>query len=40
MRKLLKVTEEAGKAQNSKSSNSMEVDSSSSEVPLSVARCL
>ncbi|KAL1833964.1 hypothetical protein DCAR_0104099 [Daucus carota subsp. sativus] len=38
MRKLLKVTEEAGKAQNSKSSNSMEVDSSSSEVSLSVAR--
>ncbi|GJZ56380.1 RRP12-like protein [Tanacetum coccineum] len=38
MEKLLKVTEEAGKVQNTKGSSSMEVDSSSSETSLSQTR--
>ncbi|GJU66898.1 armadillo-like helical domain-containing protein [Tanacetum coccineum] len=38
MEKLLKVTEEAGKVQNTKGSSSMEVDNSSSETSLSQTR--
>ena len=38
MQKLLKVTEEAGKVQNTKGSSSMEVDNSSSETSLSQTR--
>ncbi|KAK2985261.1 hypothetical protein RJ640_009169, partial [Escallonia rubra] len=38
MHKLLKVTQEAGRAQNSKSSNSMQVDNSSNESSVSLAR--
>ena len=39
MQKLLKVTEEAGKPENSRNSNSMRIDDVSNEGSLSLLRC-
>ncbi len=39
MQKLLKVTQEAGKPENSRNSNSMRIDDVSNEGSLSLLRC-